>query len=229
MSRRYHLPSLPTPGPFELPQALVRHLAVVRARAGDELVLFDGAGKEATAVIRLIERRRVAVAVGPHHRVDREPACHVELALAVPRGTRAEWLFEHATEVGVARFRPIVFARSKDAAHAERRARWERIVIAAAEQCDRSRLPGVDAELPLAALLAAPDLPTERWVALPGATEDLSASRAPRVMLCVGPEGGLTDAEVRALAAAGFAPRSLGPLTLRTETAALVGAARLLA
>ncbi len=148
---------------------------------------------------------------------------------ALPKGARAEWLFEHGTELGIARFRPLVFARSQSGARDGRRARWERIVRAACEQCDRSHLPLVDDETELAALLRDRELPDARFAAVPGAVTALTPPGTRAALLLVGPEGGLTDAERAALAEAGFQACSLGALTLRTETAALVGAARLLA
>ena len=229
LARRYLCSPLPAPGRHVLPDAVTKHLLVVRVRPGDSIFLFDGAGRQATARVLQVERRRIEVELEAASSVDREPSTRLELAVALPKGARAEWLFEHATELGVARFRPIVFARSQGAMRDERRARWERLVLAATEQCDRSRVPQVDDEIGLEALLADPSLPTERYAARPGAERPLGASHSGAAVLCVGPEGGFTDAELAQLHAAGFEPRSLGALTLRTETAALVGAARLLA
>jgi 16S rRNA (uracil1498-N3)-methyltransferase len=227
VSRRYLVRPLPPPGPAALPEEVARHLAVVRVRPGERLRLFDGAGLEAGATVVDTGRRGVRVEVEAARRVEREPGVRVELAIALPKGARAEWLFEHATEVGVAVFRPLRFARSQGG-RGERLPRWERIVAAAAEQCDRSRLPRIEEEVGLEALCGAADLPAERYLAAPESTAALGPARTGRCLLVVGPEGGLAAAEAAALAAAGFAPRGLGPLILRTETAALVGAARLL-
>lgn len=227
MSRRYLVRPLPRQGPSDLPVEVGRHLAVVRIRTGEEVLLFDGDGREAVATVLGVERRTVRVEVGPARRAEREPDLRLQLACAMPKGTRAEWLFEHATEVGVAAFRPLLFARTQRG-RGERRSRWERIVAAAAEQCDRSRLPAIHAEADLSALLADAELPDERYLAAPDADRPFGPARTRSCVLVVGPEGGLTDEEISALTAHGFAPRGLGPLTLRTETAALVGAARLL-
>src|SRR5690606_17625147 len=110
----------------------------------------------------------------------------------------------------------------------DRRLRWQRLVQAATGQCDRAHVPEVHGVEPLAQFVQRTDLPDERYVAVPGAPP-LAAAAGNAAVLAVGPEGGFTDEEVALAIAHGFRPKSLGPLTLRTETAALVGAARLLA
>ncbi|MFO1051605.1 MAG: RsmE family RNA methyltransferase [Planctomycetota bacterium] len=228
MSRRYFVPSLPALGRFTLPDAVARHLAVMRVRVGDPLILFDGQDREAEVQVIRVDRRTTEVEIRALRNAVRVARVAIELAVALPRGNRAEWLFEHATEVGVARIRPIATGRSRSAGSEGRRARWERIVIAACEQCDRSRLPAVDDEIGLDELLSDPQLPPRRVVALPDAGIELGRAAEP-TLLCIGPEGGFAPDEVAALLATGFTAVSLGALTLRTETAALVGLARLLA
>lgn len=229
MARRYLCSPLPSPGVASLEGGIAQHLRVMRIRAGETIRLFDGDGREADATLRELGKRGAVLEVGAAEAVRREPRVGVELAVAIPKGARAEWLFEHGTELGVVRFRPLVFARSQGASRENRRGRWLRVVQAACEQCDRSRVPAVDAETGLADLLRDPSLPAERYLALPGTPLALGPARGDRVVLVVGPEGGFDAAESASLRAAGCEPRSLGELTLRTETAALVGAARLLA
>jgi len=102
-------------------------------------------------------------------------------------------------------------------------------VRAAAGQCGRAWLPRVMPARELGDFLASPDLPAPRVVAAPGAPALAAAPDRAETVLLVGPEGGFTAAELAATAAAGFEPRGLGPHTLRTETAALVGLVLLLA
>lgn len=225
MPQRYFLPSLPREGTAILDGDLAHHLGrVLRVRPGDPLRLGDGVGGCATATVTSVSREIVEVAVSAVLREPRrEPVVH--LAFAPPRLQRAEWLFEHGTEVGVGVFHPLWTARTRP--QGERVDRWRRLVRAAASQCDRGWLPEVRELAELGAFLHG-ELPEHRFVAAPGAPA-LGVVRppAPAVVLLVGPEGGFDAAEERAVRDAGFVPAGLGPHTLRTETAALVGAALL--
>ncbi|MBX3464472.1 MAG: 16S rRNA (uracil(1498)-N(3))-methyltransferase [Planctomycetes bacterium] len=226
MPARFFLPELPTAGAAAVDGELAHHLVhVLRARPGDPVRLADGRGGTADAVVTAVERRVVHLQVDPARRRP-APARRVHVAFAPPRATRAEWLFEHGTEVGIDVFHPLWTARTRP--QGERLERWLRLVRAAAGQCDRDWLPEVRPVRELAAFLADPDLPAARFVAAPGSPA--LAGLAPAsgdVVVLVGPEGGLAAAELAAAQAGGFRPAGLGPHVLRTETAALVAAALL--
>jgi 16S rRNA (uracil1498-N3)-methyltransferase len=227
MAHRYFVDPLPGPGASVLTGDLAHHLGrVLRVRPGEPLVLGDGRGATVGATVTAVDKRDVAVDVGPVHRAAPHPL-RVVLAFCVVRWQRVDWLLEHGTEVGVAAFQPLWTARTRP--QGERPERWQRIVQAAAGQCDRAWLPEVAPAAELGAFLAGP-LPARRVLASEGAPAPIAADAAPgELVLLVGPEGGFDAAELAAITAAGFAPRRFGPHTLRTETAALVGAAVLLA
>ncbi|MFN9331483.1 MAG: RsmE family RNA methyltransferase [Planctomycetota bacterium] len=225
MANRYFLADLPPPGRHPLPDALAHHLGrVLRARVGDELQLGDGRGGTALATIAELDRRGVQVEVAGATRQE-PPPCALTLAFAVPRLQRVEWLLEHGTEVGVAAFQPIWTQRTRPTE--ARTERCERIVAAAAGRCDRPWLPQVLPGRERADLLASSDLPATRYVARADGSLPAASPRGPAVLL-VGPEGGFTADEAEAIAAAGCRGLRLGRHVLRTETAALVGAAVLL-
>ncbi len=225
MAHRDFVDQLPGPGRCTLDGELAHHLGrVLRVRAGETVVLGDGRGGTSVASVAAVDREQVVVDVAPK-RAEPPAKARLLLAFACPRLPRTEWLFEHGTEVGVAVFQPLRTERARQ--QAERPERWRRVVRAAAGQCDRAWLPEVREALDLPALLAHPGLPPSRVLASAGAPP--MAAAAGDVALLVGPEGGFTDAELAAIAAAGFVPRSCGPHILRSETAALVGAAILLA
>lgn len=227
MARRYFVRPLPPPGPIRLGAAHGHHLGrTVRTTPGDRVILFDGAGAEVDATVSAVSAREVDVEVGARRAVPlgRSPRLHLEVAVALPRSPRADWLLEHGTAAGVSTFRPILTARTNR--RHEQPAHWQRVLIAACAQCDRGDLPTIAPVATLAELCAQP-LPAARYVATAAPCE-LGPATAATALLVVGPEGGLTPDEVEALVAAGFLPRSLGPLTLRTETAVVAGATRLL-
>ncbi len=228
MANRYFVPALPAAGACTLAGEVAHHLArVLRCRPGDRVRLGDGQGGTAEAVVQTVARDAVHCQV---ERVDHEPRHRVQLVLAfaVPRLPRLEWILEHGTEVGVAAFRPLWTARTRP--QGERAERWQRIVSGAAGQCDRAWLPAVLAAGELTDFLAACREAPRRFVGAAGAASLRCEPAADGdVVWLVGPEGGFTTDEQAAIHAAGFAPRSCGAHTLRTETAAVVGAAMLLA
>ena len=231
MARRYYLACLPPPGPFVLPDEVCHHLGrVMRCRVGDPVVFFDGDGQECRS--RVLEvgprsaRHRITVEVTAIVPADREPETAVHVAFAAPKGSRSEWLFEHGTEVGIHTFHPVATERAEGAA-ARRHDRWRRILQAATGQCDRGRIPDLRETRPLADFLSGTDLPSERYLAAGDAPPLGPAATAAAVVL-VGPEGGLSTDECAAATGAGFVARSLGVTTLRTETAVLAAAVRLL-
>ncbi|MEZ5962736.1 MAG: RsmE family RNA methyltransferase [Planctomycetota bacterium] len=229
MARRYHIDTLTPRARVVLAEEVGHHLArVMRVRLGDALRLYDGKGREASGRVVAVRRGEVEVEVEQIVEAEREPTCSLLLAFALPKGGRAEWIFEHGTEVGVRLFQPLRCARSSFQPADERRPRWQRLVHSATGQCDRAHEPTVLPLLSFAAFVQRQDLPPERHIAVAQAPP-LHRASGPEAALVVGPEGGFTDQEVALAIAEGFTPRSLGPLTLRTETAALVGAARLLA
>lgn len=215
---------------LDLPPGPARHVQVRRAQPGDALVLFDGRGGEWRAEVRQMGRQRVAVQLLAHDPVEREATVAVTLALGMPANERMDWLVEKATELGAATIRPLVCERSVlrlDGERAERkRAHWQGIAIAAAEQCGRTRVPEVLAPEPIATAL---DGPRSGYVLslAPGAAAlaGLPPPAGP-LWLLSGPEGGLTAAEEALARQAGLQPLSLGPRVLRAETAPLVPLAR---
>jgi 16S rRNA (uracil1498-N3)-methyltransferase len=205
----------------------------LRLVAGDELVLFDGAGQEAAATIAEIRGSSVHVNLTVPAVVDRESPLSLTLVQGVSRGERMDLVMQKATELGVARLIPVMTERSVvklDAAQAAKRLQhWQGVVAAACEQSGRTWLPEVLPPQPLLKWLAQPAKEGEqRFLLHPGSStraRDLPALRS--ATLLIGPEGGLAPQEREAALLAGFQDLSLGPRILRTETAALAALAAL--
>jgi 16S rRNA (uracil1498-N3)-methyltransferase len=226
--------SLRPGGATQLPGEAAHHAVhVLRLRAGDALALFDGRGGEYDGRIAAIERLRVTVEVLAHRALERESPLAVTLVQGVSAGEKMDFTVQKATELGVAAVQPVLCARSTGRIAGERaaqkRAHWQRVAIAACEQCGRNRVPQVLAPLaleqycrdaaPVGGLLLSP----ESRLGLREAAGRLQGSAT----LAAGPEAGFTAREEALLAQAGFTPVRLGPRVLRTETAALAALAAL--
>jgi 16S rRNA (uracil1498-N3)-methyltransferase len=216
----------------ELPEALSRHLQVLRMQPGDALDLFDGKGGVYRATLASLDKKRAAASIGGFDPVDVELPFAVTLAQGLPEGTKMDWIVEKAVELGAQAVQPLAAQRSVVRLAGERadkrRAHWEAVVVAASEQCGRNRLAQV-----------APVEPFERWVSAPSSarrillsprgTESLAAwaagAGAQDVVLMIGPEGGFSDQEEELAVAQGALALSMGPRVLRTETAGLAALA----
>jgi 16S rRNA (uracil1498-N3)-methyltransferase len=214
-----------------LPEPASRHVQVLRLQPGDTLVLFDGRGGEWAARVRRIGRRDVHVDVERHVEVDRELGLSVTLAFGMPANDRMDALVEKATELGAAVLQPLVTERSVLRLSGERaerrRAHWQAVAVAASEQSGRTRVPVVRPVFTLEAWLAGAPRSAVRWRLSTGAAPAITslASRAPSLDLLSGPEGGLSADEAQQATNAGFVPVSLGPRTLRADTAPLAALA----
>lgn len=221
-----------------------RHLfRSLRLAVGDRVRLADGAGAARWAEVAAVDKKNGTLHLGEPAPVP-EPRRRVHLLVAAPKKDRASWLVEKATEMGVASIRLLETARTPREYGDGTLRRLDRVATAAFEQCGRGRLPeitGTHAWHDVPELLAALDedttaTPAERWVldlvdaATPAAALAAQpAETAPPAALLVGPEGGWTDAERADLGRWRCRPVLLGPTVLRVETAALAGAALLLA
>ena len=137
-----------------------------------------------------------------------------------------DYAIQKAVELGVAAITPLYTehgdVRLKGERAAKKLAHWQAVAASACEQCGRATLPPVHAPVGLAEWLAARD-EALRLVLHPGTAGALAEAEAPAsAAVLIGPEGGLAEAEVEAARAEGFAPLSLGPRVLRTETAPVV-------
>lgn len=216
---------------FELPPEAAAHARAFRVSSGDPLVLFDGRGGEYQAEVVAAERKRVRVRLGEHRAIEREPTVAVDLLQAVGKGDRMDTAVEKAVELGVGTLRPVLTARTvvrlKDAAHAEKRRRhWQRVAIAACEQCGRNRVPEVAVPQPLSEALGTLSVEGPRAVLSDRGEERLSdwargaaEVPGPSAAVLVGPEGGLTPDEEEQAREAGFRRVWAGERVLRTETA----------
>jgi 16S rRNA (uracil1498-N3)-methyltransferase len=220
----------------ELDGALAHRVAtVLRLRKGDEIVLFDGSGREARATIESAAPSRVTAGLVATYEGRPEPRVGVHLYAAIPKAERFDWLVEKATEIGVARIVPLLTERSVVRSREGGRAdRWRRIAVEAAEQCGRSIVPEISAparfdealaEAPGVRLLPYESLDPNGPTIADALDRQIDAFFAmAATSIFIGPEGGFTDDEVTHARAAGAEAVTLGRRILRAETAGIVAA-----
>ncbi len=208
----------------ELPEAPAHYLSkVLRMQLGRELILFNGLGGEYFAAIEAMTKKLVSVKISNFNAENRQSPLQLELAIGISRGERMDWVLQKATELGVTKITPLITERIEVKLGGERAEKkvnhWQQTIISACEQCQRNLLPE----------LAEPVL-LEDWLKQCTAeakfvlhhrdNQDLpSDKKFTSIALLIGPEGGLSDNEIVQACTRQFAPVTLGPRILRTETA----------
>jgi len=214
-----------------LPEDSAHHAVhVLRVRAGDDITLFNGRGGEYAARIASIERLKVLVEVLAHRAIEREPPLRMVLAQGISSGERMDFTVRKSVELGVAEIQPLLaassVARPRGERAAARHAHWQKVAIAACEQCGRNRIPTVHAPVPALDYRGAAGT---RILLAPSAELRFSAAckAGSEFTIAAGPEAGFSPEEQAALVDAGFVPARLGPRVLRTETAGVAALAAL--
>jgi 16S rRNA (uracil1498-N3)-methyltransferase len=225
---------------------------VLRLTPGDTVVVLDDSGWEYELLLDTVEQEQAAGQIQNKVLARTEPRAKITLYQSLLKGDKFEWVLQKGTELGIVEFVPIVCDRcvigSVDDVSKTKLERWRRIVLEAAEQCKRARLPRLQMPLLFAqacerarrtdlALLTWEGERTRRlrsmlteYDALPVTAHGKTSSmRKPfSISVFVGPEGGFTAREVDQARRYGLAPVSLGPRILRAETAALAAVTMIL-
>lgn len=227
------VPRIYEPGPLsshallDLSEDGANHIGrVLRMQAGQELVLFDGRGGQYPATIQAVGKKQVQVQLAELDPVEVESPLAIHFGQVISRGDKMEFTIQKSVELGVTVITPLFSERCGVKLNGERLDKkleqWQKIAISACEQCGRNRIPEIRPAMELAAWLAEP-------------TEELKLNLHPRapysintlpepshgIRLLIGPEGGLSAAEIEQAREHGFADMLLGPRVLRTETAGL--------
>ncbi|CAK3798362.1 16S rRNA m(3)U-1498 methyltransferase [Vibrio crassostreae] len=199
---------------------------VLRMKEGQEVLLFDGSGAEFPATIAEVSKKNVTVNVSERIERSSESPLDLHLGQVISRGDKMEFTIQKSVELGVNTITPLISERcgvKLDTKRFEKKlAQWQKIAIAACEQCGRNTVPVIR-----------PIMQLEEWCSEP--SEALKLNLHPRakysintlpepinkVRLLIGPEGGLSAEEIGMTEQYKFEETLLGPRVLRTETAAL--------
>ena len=207
---------------------------VLRLQPGDEVYVFDGAGKEFRCAVREFVRDGAVLDVLEEVEPARpESPLNLTLGIALLKGEKFDLVVQKATELGASRIVPVATSRAdvriRNGDEAKRKVtRWQRIALEAAKQCGRARLMEIEEPVVFKALI---DRPAEEGELRLMFAERNGTSLAevaqnplsvfPKVFALVGPEGGWTDDEIELAREAGWQIVTLGGRTLRAETAAI--------
>jgi 16S rRNA (uracil1498-N3)-methyltransferase len=233
MPRFYIPPHVWNPDRLALDPSETHHaLDVLRMKAGDRATLFNGQGAEATVEFATVEKGKITlrkIATGKSAPV----GCAITLGQAIPKGKNMDLIVEKATELGAAAIAPLLsertVVRTDEREALTKRDKWQRVAVEAAKQCGQNWVPkvltpqtpkdffqsGDKFDLMLIASLQSDSLAVKQVLA------EVGAKKLKRVLVLVGPEGDFTPAEVNLAKTAGCRPITLGPIILRTETAAI--------
>lgn len=211
-----------------LPSAQAHHaVRVLRLAPGAPVVLFNGCGGEYEGELLAPVGQPPQVRLHRYLDPRRESPLNLGLAQCLGTGDKMDWVFQKAVELGVGHCVALQSARSVVRLGGERalarQLHWQRVVIAACEQCGRNRLPTVAPVQSLSHWLSTLPKPASGVLLSPQAERSALSLPPPQGLfwVLVGPEGGWTAQEIQWAQQAGFTPAQLGPRTLRTETAAL--------
>lgn len=228
------IPRIHVPGPIDsglslqLPDQAARHVnQVLRLKESSALIVFDGEGGEFEAVITAIQKRSVTVKIGAVRNQNVESPLKIHLIQGISRGERMDIALQKAVELGVNTITPVFTERcnvklSGDRLH-KKHQHWYGVLVSACEQSGRSHIPMLNPAQKLSDVLSKTS-ESLRLVLDPNAERrlpEVSNNKPEQLELIIGPEGGLSDNEIRECVEAGCEAVTLGPRILRTETAAI--------
>ncbi len=240
MSDRFFTDSTFVDDQITLADDQAHHLInVMRAKLGDEVVLFDRLGNEYQTQIVDVAKKRLTVKRIATARPERKLATNVTIVAALPKGDRQKFMIEKMVELGVAKFIPLTTPRSVAQVNAKVLSRITKQIIEATKQCRRSYLMEVSEAKTISEVLAEFDAAKlQCFIAHPydaqpiehssaGVDRQACSGKSAQATDCVwliGPEGGFADEEVAQAISAGWQAISFGEIILRVETAAMVAA-----
>lgn len=212
------------PGTYVLDRQESHHAAnVMRLKRGDAIVVFDGMGNYAEAIVAEADKNAMAVDVAGVH-AEKHLPLRLTIATAVPKGKRWQILVEKCTELGVDRLVPMLSARSV-VKPAGDNGKWRRWIVEAAKQCRRALVPAIADPMPFADIVAEAKRDNAMLMVADPRGDSLGMyhhqlEHILNVVVMIGPEGGLTGDELATCRREGAKFIRLSPYTLRIETAA---------
>lgn len=216
---------------LQLSEDAANHLVrVLRLNAGEQFILFNGAGGEFIATILNINKKKVEVKIGGFKDISTESSLTIHLGQGISRGEKMDYAIQKAVELGVSQITPLQLEHCGVKLSPERWDKrlqhWQKIIISACEQSGRTKLPILNTPTTLSSWLT--QLPPGLRILLqPNNGKSLTQfyDKPTVVHLLIGAESGLVKDEINLANQHGFANLTIGPRILRTETATVAGIA----
>ena len=211
----------------ELTETVFHHwVKVLRAQVGEKATFFNGQGGEYQAELIEVAKKSAVVQISDFNPNNRTPAIHTLLGQVMSKGDRMDYAIQKAVELGVSNIQLLTSERCEMRLKYDRDQKkldhWQGIAVAACEQCGLNIVPQILAPMSLEKWLET-ELPETRLVLAPNKDEvDVLAKATHDIALLIGPEGGLSEAEITASNQKGFVNWCIGQRVLRTETAPVV-------
>lgn len=195
---------------------------VLRLRVGDKVRIFNG---EREFLAEIVEMEKDKAKVKFIEEIPQLlPPIDLAVAVSIPKGSRFDDLIEKLVEIGVSRIIPTICERTVKRP-GEKKDRWERIVLSAVKQCERSDIPEITEPMSLNEVLKLSENYDVKIAGIIGAQRNISSCPyGKRTLILIGPEGDFTEREKEKIISSGFLPVNLGEIILRVETAAMVSA-----
>ena len=228
MNRFYIETELNTGNSIELTESVFHHwVRVLRAKELDQAIFFNGKGGEYIVTLTEINKKNAFVSIDQFNPIDRTAPVKVILGQVMSKGDRMDYAIQKATELGVTTIQLLTSERCEMRLRYERDQKkldhWQSIAIAACEQCGMNKVPNVLAPISLTDWVKSAQLPQSRFVLAPNKDqENVVLNSHPDLALLIGPEGGLSEAEIDAANQNHFQNWCIGDRVLRTETAPVV-------
>jgi 16S rRNA (uracil1498-N3)-methyltransferase len=201
---------------------------VMRRKIGEVIRVVDGIGSTYEVVIESLNKHVAQCSIRLHFQRLHEPTTDLTLAVGILKNhAKFDFLVEKCTELGVKRIVPLLTERTIPR-HAKIE-RWQKLALAAMKQSERCVLPAIDALTSFDDFVKASKAEAKVIAHEKAEGSPTVAISAATIAICIGPEGGFTEEEVTRAEACGFQLMTLGERRLRTETAAIVASARILA
>ncbi|WP_445404700.1 16S rRNA (uracil(1498)-N(3))-methyltransferase [Acinetobacter vivianii] len=227
MNRFYIETELNTGNTVELTESVFHHwVRVLRAKEQEQAIFFNGKGGEYVVTLTQINKKNAFVSVDQFDAADRTAPFKVTLGQVMSKGDRMDYAIQKATELGVTTIQLLTSERCEMRLKYDRDQKkldhWQSVAIAACEQCGMNRVPEILAPISLTDWVES-DLPESRFVLAPNKDQNnVLLNSSPDLALLIGPEGGLSEAEINIANQNNFKNWCIGDRVLRTETAPVV-------